>query len=431
VHGHLVVAPRAPLQIAQLSVAFGYDEVVKQRSWISDTVTQKYGRLGEYVVPKASLPGSMDEAILLPGMEYFFPFAVQVPELQALENCRHQGAETATAHLRLPPSLGSPLERNVLADNIENNDARIVYKLVAIVRSVDSVDRPLFQTVKYIRVVPSYTVAPHDMARVTTEHPYSKSFELRPREFLRKKLFRGTVNLSLSRFAAIPMRAPMVATLTVTAVPAEAGVPPPAITNVFFKLNAYTGYLNEPPKYNTFGLVTLKGPAIQTIEWLPDAEAKMTTQIVLPVKLPQTKLITPTFASCIIARWYTLKISVVLRDHSIMALEVPVNVVAEPHARSAVPYAMGMPAPIYQQPDSSDNGHNDASSRYNNENPDYFGPPRQDTSWGSAISNQQRGYEGSHSYTNYSCNNSLKMDYSSQNGLQCNETRNREYLAIS
>lgn len=429
IHGHLVIAPRTPLQVAQLSVAFGYDEVVKQHSWISDTITKKYGRLGEYIVPKASLPGGMDDAILLPGMEYSFPFAVQVPELQALDNCRHQETESTTAHLRLPPSLGSALELNVIADNIENNDARVVYKLVAIVRSIDSLEQPLFQATKYIRVVPSYTVAPHDMARVTTEHPYAKNFELLPRRFLKKKLFRGTVNLTLSRFAAIPMHAPMIATLTVTAIPAEAGVPPPAITNVFFKLNAYTGYLNEPPKYNSFGLITLRGPAIKGLEWLPDADAKMVTQIALPVKLPQVKLITPTFASCIISRWYTLTISVVLGDNSLMALEVPVNVVADLQARSAVPYAVGMPAPIYQEPDSRDNEQNDASSRYNGGNSSYYESPGQNTNWGTMISNQQQGYEGSYSCTNY--NNSLKMDYSSQDAVQLNQARNRDFLATS
>lgn len=414
--GHLVVTPRTPIQLSQLAVSISYEEVVKQHSWVSDTITKKYGRVGEYFVPKASFPGGFNgDAMLLPGMEYSFPFAVQIPELQTPDNCKHNSSErNALLHLRLPPSIGSPPERNIIADNIEDNDVRINYKLIATAQSIESIDQPLFQAVEHIHIVPSYTVSPKDLAKVTTDHSYAKEFELRPREILRKTMFRGTVDLALSRFAALSMYTPLMTTLTVTAAPKTVGLPPPAITKIFVKLTGFTAYLNEEPKRHTSGIVTLLGPSMTMTPWISLADGKMTTQIGVPVKLPQSKLITPTFESCIVSRWYTLTVSVVLQDHSIMMLEVPVNVVGEACARSAAPYnSTDIPAPTYQQPHTNNgNGNNSYNGRRSDQS-DWIQNSDSTTNGRSFISQQQQQqrYQGPYSQNSYSRNKSFPKEY--------------------
>ncbi|KAF5115654.1 hypothetical protein DV113_002302 [Geotrichum candidum] len=338
VHGHLVVVPRTPLQLTRLAVVFGYDEVVKQHRWVSDTVTCKFGRLNEYIVPRSSFPQTSPErsengaALLMPGFEYSFPFALQVPELQVESNCKHDSAQAVQLHQRLPPSLGSPPDRNIPAENIENNDARVSYKLVATARTPNQLETR-FQVTEYLYVVPSYAALLRAPA-----HLYTKRFDVRPRDFLRRGGFRGVVEMKLDGAAAIVIRgAPTVATLVLTATPASPGLPPPDIAEIFVKLAAFTEYLNEPPKCNTFGLAV---PALNTSQWVFSA-----SQLVIPLKLklPQARVITPTFVSCIVERRYTLTVSVVLRDHSILALEVPVNVVADAQPRSAAPYVVEAP----------------------------------------------------------------------------------------
>jgi uncharacterized membrane protein YgcG len=370
VHGRLVLAPRAPLQLAQLAVVFGYDEVVKQHRWVSDTVTCKFGRLNEYIVPRSSFPESSPEqsengaVLLIPGFEYSFPFAVQVPELQVESNCKHESAQNAQLHQRLPPSLGSPPDRNIPAENIENNDARVSYKLVA-TAWMPNQPEPRFQVTEYLHVVPSYAAPQSAPANL-----YTKKFDVRPRDFLRRTGFRGVVEMKLDGAATIVMRgAPTIATLVLAATPATPGLPPPSIVEIFVKLVAYTEYLNETPKCNTFGLAV---PAPSTSQWAfstpgarnGEAGKLMTTQLVMPLKLklPQARVITPTFVSCIVERRYTLTVSVVLRDHSILALEVPVNVVADVQPRSAAPYVVDAPTPIQLASSTSENGDDSTSS---------------------------------------------------------------------
>ncbi|KAF5102764.1 hypothetical protein D0Z00_000256 [Geotrichum galactomycetum] len=367
--GHLVLAPRAPLQLAQLAVVFGYDEVVKQHRWVSDTVTSKFGRLNEYIVPRSSFPASNRSengaGMLMPGFEYSFPFAVQVPELQMESNCKHESAQDAQLHQRLPPSLGSPPDRNIPAENIENNDARVSYKLVATARMANQPE-PRVHVTEYLHVVPSYA-AP----RRAPAHLYTKRFDVRPRDFLRRTGFRGVVEMKLDGAATIVMRgAPTVATLVLAATPATPGLPPPAIAEIFVKLVAYTEYLNEAPKCNTFGLAV---PAPSSSQWTfsapraGEAGKLVATRLVMPLKLklPQARVITPTFVSCIVERKYTLTVSVVLRDHSILALEVPVNIVADVQPRSAAPYAVDTPTPIHLASSPSEYGIDGTSSVMN------------------------------------------------------------------
>lgn len=420
IHGHLVLTPRTPLHLAQLIIAFGYDEAVKQHKWVSDTVTCKYGQLGEFVVPRSSFSSGADETgviILEPGFEYSFPFAVQVPELQATSNCKHDEEDSARLqHLRLPPSLGSPPERNIPINNIENNDARISYKLVAMARVRDQ-SAPGFQANEYIHLLPSYAIVLEN-----AEHSSIKDFQLRPRGVLRRTAFRGAVKMKIEGAKTIVMcGAPTVATLTLVATPAAPGLPSPAIADIFVKLTAYTSYLSETPKCNTFGIAM---PAMDFTPWtslFSQAAGNTNTdkKLVIPLKLklPQTKLITPTFASCIIERWYTLTVSVVLSDYSIMALEMPVVIVANAHARSAAPYTVGAPTPVHLR-GGSEIGNYSRSGRLDsiNDNNDWDIDPLRDISRRPVTSQQHRSDGSRNNYNDGSLINRGSVDSS---GLRC------------
>lgn len=154
-------------------------------------------------------------------MRYLFSF--QLPEYVSESPCLHANSD----HLRLPPSLGSPPDLNNERNNLENNAARINYRLEATANIFDDVKKVSHQFASafdYIHVVPSYTMP--DFERNLTGSSFYVNGSVSRRNSLLMSSFEEKFKLEFLNIPFIPMTGASIAALSFILTPPHSVHPP-------------------------------------------------------------------------------------------------------------------------------------------------------------------------------------------------------------
>lgn len=326
VYGSLILSPKRTIKVIEMSVVLSFDEVAKQTGWITDTYKLQQNYLDHFVIHLNSSP-----LITSLGFIYTVPFSIQIPEIVSRAHSTHANCN----HLRLPPSLGSPSELNIESNNIENNAARINYKLKAFAQIFNdelNVSQQFATAFEYIYVIPSYTLS-EDEKNIVTQSPHSVTCCVSRRSGILQSSFKETFLLELLETPLISLKETTVAVLSIFDTPPLCTLPP-KILNITIDLYAYTYYSEELPKTNSFRLLSIKPSANTT--WIKTRTQSFHTVFELPLTIPQkNKIIIPTFESCMISRKYKLNIEVMLQGCTkTLKLCMPINVVASMIPRS-------------------------------------------------------------------------------------------------
>lgn len=326
VYGSLILSPKRTIKVIEMTVVLSFDEVAKQTGWISDTYRSQKNYLDHFVIHL-----NLSPLVTLPGFIYTVPFSIQIPEIVS----RAHNTHTNCNHLRLPPSLGSPSELNIESNNIENNAARINYKLKAVAKIFNdtlNVSQQFATAFEYIHVIPSYTLSEYDK-NIVTRSPHSVTCCVSRKNGVLQSSFKETFLLELLETPLISMKETTVAVLSVLDTPSFCALPP-KISNITIDLYAYTYYSEEPPKLNSFKLLSIKPSANTT--WVKTRAQSFYTVFELPLTIPQkNKMIVPTFESCMVSRKYELNIEVMLQGCTkTLKLCMPINVIASLIPRS-------------------------------------------------------------------------------------------------
>lgn len=319
VSGKLILSPKSTVKVVRMHIVLSIHEVAKQTGWIVNKYTSHVRELSKFVIPL-----NLSPLVTSPGYIYEVPFSFQLPEYVSESPCLHANSD----HLRLPPSLGSPPDLNNERNNLENNAARINYRLEATTNIFDDVKKVSHQfasAFNYIHVVPSYTMP--DFERNLTGSSFYVNGSVSRRNSLLMSSFEEKFKLEFLNIPFIPMTGASIAALSFILTPPHS-VHPPKILELTIKLRAYTHYsVEEPPKVNKFTLMSMKPSATS---WTKLDACSFQTVLNLPLMLPQkNKLITPSFASCVISRNYELEVSVTMQGCATsLKICVPVTVVA-------------------------------------------------------------------------------------------------------
>lgn len=355
IHGTIIFAPRKAVDIDAIYIVLEGEEKTTKSSWTNDVYTKRHFKLAHHIVPHFALPTDMKA---LPGFIYSFPFTLQIPEILSSGSCK----EGVPEHFRLPPSLGSPKERLTPEENLPHNVAQIVYNLRSCVKILDSTgteSRNYCHSLSFVRLLPSYSLAPNSLQRVKNKNGYARQSVKRG---MLKKSCKGIMELKMFNVPALPIvsSTPTTLPLLLSFVPSmdDSSIPPPQVSLISVKLNARTLYSTEnsfttsPPaedletttavnqKFSVFRLTP------ETTRWEFDVSKAAqengrpaySTLFHLPLSLPQDSLIVPTFESCLVARDYTIEVTAYLSDKSMLTLSTPVNVVASLAPRSNIPF---------------------------------------------------------------------------------------------
>lgn len=357
IHGKLSFSPVKPIELSSISVSFEGEESTVKNAWNSEVHTKRKLSLGRHTVLPSSLPSDMKA---IPGFIYSFPFSFRVPDVLPEEVC----TDRVLDHIRLPPSLGSSPNFILPMNNLPDNVARIFYLLHATVEYKDSTqsdDIKKFHAFNFLHILPSFSLTPENIKRAQV----SSSSGI---QSLRKGLFKssnGSVELQVKNLPAIPKHCSTIATvpLVVSFYPNKKSskATPPQITQVSVKLisrtlfTTQTGFKTSPPNLDTpeattvmqkhfLRQITPANTIWEEHEMPPTSTGNGNSQHVyktvfnIPVSLHDSKLITPTFESCFIARDYTLDFTVRFEDKSIFCVSAPVNVVSTLSPRSNLPF---------------------------------------------------------------------------------------------
>lgn len=355
IHGKIIFAPRKVVDVDTIYIVLEGEESTTKSSWTNNVYTKRHFKLAHHIVPPSALPADMKA---LSGYRYSFPFTLQIPDLLQSGACE-QGIDE---HFRLPPSLGSPKELLTPEDNLPQNVARIVYNLRSCVKILDSTGtatQNYCHALSMVRLLPSYSLSPNSLQRVKMNHGYARQSV---KKGMLKKSCKGIMELKLFNVPELP-----IVSFTSTALPLllsfvpsidNPSVPPPQVSLISVKLNARTLYstgksfLTSPPAEDleTTALVNQKFSVFrltpETTRWEFDVAKAATengkpaysTLFHLPLCLPQDNLIVPTFESCLVARDYTIEVTVYLSDNYMLTLSTPVNVVASLAPKSNIPF---------------------------------------------------------------------------------------------
>ncbi|KZF24321.1 hypothetical protein L228DRAFT_237261 [Xylona heveae TC161] len=365
-----ITAPNA-LRFEDISITFEgtsrtYVENVSSASMLTQRTAARHNFLKlAQPIDQSSFP---HPRILEPGRTYRFPFTFVIPERMLPSSCRHStvNAELHEAHLQLPPSTG---DAELAGDGTQRLDdqapemTRVSYAIkarITNVRESDNKNVVICEREKKVRVIPAVEENPPlDESRLV-------DYSLRRTKNIKKGLFKGTLG-SLSIEAAQPsslhlpargLTADACATTTMASIqlrfdPAHEDSQPPALSQLVSRLTAESYYsssamrhwptrdslLNLATRGRYFETLPLASRCIASVQWekfgpsdapsrrdsalstmsiheIPAPSEAYTggnfyvAKVLVPITLPKTKAFLPTFYSCIIARFYTLDLSV-------------------------------------------------------------------------------------------------------------------------
>lgn len=324
--------------------------------WQSSQHTGRRMIFTHYVVPTASLP---QDKIAMPKMIYAFPFTLQVPAAQT------QGISCETGvheHLQLPPSVGSLTGISHLEDNLPSDVARINYQLRATVQVVEpgTADKIInfCHGTEFLHFTPSYFPSIASLQNLSRLENFSTSQKLKKQ--LWRKAPKGSVEIQILHVPVLSMAPTQIVTIPLQLIffpeQTDSAITPPMVSQITTNLVSQTFYTydkeipaakDKSEKQKVTRPFLLSKLAIGTTAWNLHSASKSipaySTVLEVPVSLPKTRLITPTFETCLVARDYKLQVTVHLQNKSRVAVEVPVVVVARlPPGLSPVP-TVGVP----------------------------------------------------------------------------------------
>ncbi|KAI9892693.1 MAG: hypothetical protein M1814_001113 [Vezdaea aestivalis] len=331
------------------------------------------------------------------GRTHRFPFTFVVPGQLLPHACTHKfrNNQVHDAHLQLPPSMGDQtVSGNGSAlDDLAPAMSKIHYVIrVHVSKELDQTDKTvtLLETTRKVRIMPTSDEAPPLSIDAKTE-----DYVLRKEKGLKKGVFKGKLGrLSIEaaqptslRLAPSSVAAPAptttVATVNLRFDPADEQAQPPKLQQLTSKLHAITYFgarpMNDFPSraatiydsaqghYETS--VSLSARCVEKAEWTrhaPDNERRdsayssmsssssdfhsapsksyigksyYTAQVIVPITLPKNRAWIPTFHSCLVARIYTLDLTLSTSSTSpspsALKLTLPVQISAAPSLTSA------------------------------------------------------------------------------------------------
>lgn len=416
-YGTILFAPRKEVLISDIYIVLEGEEAAVKSGWTSDVYLKRGMKLGYHVVPSSALPA---DGKAIPGYLYSFPFSLQIPEFGQASGCK----EGILEHSRLPPSLGSPPELVLPQNNLPDNAVRITYRLRAGVKIPDLSSggtKIHCNAISFVYITPSYSLAPNALQRV---HRSPRTICTDLKRNLLKRSVKGSLELHIPDIPSLPLTSVSATTipLMISFLPSkeDASSPPPLVHLISTKLIARTisasqsAFTTTPPTEcpestsmyeNKFSLSRISP---KSTPWTLDmfkasrcnSKAAYSAAFQLPLWLPKSKLIVPTFESCIVARDYSLIITVYMQDKTMFSISVPVNVISTLAPRSNLPFGDSYSStsmyqcslPHYSQPMRGP--------------PSAFSPPQYPTS-----SNASADRSGHYSYLPYPTGNNLKSGF--------------------
>ncbi|KAI9803561.1 MAG: hypothetical protein M1825_001904 [Sarcosagium campestre] len=304
------------------------------------------------------------------GKTYRFPFTFIVPEQLLTHSCTHpcESNQVRDAHLRLPPSLGDQgigLDGSRYADDMAPDMSRITYAIkvkVTRINDRDGKSNIIADQARKVRVIPAYEEAP-PVDAVDAD----RDLTLRRERIIRKGFFKGKLgtltmeaaqpkSLRLGPPSALhPCPVSTMATVDLRFDPASDTAPPPRLGLLAVKLKANTFFASAPMRdfptrdnsvlQSSRGLypdtLTLSSRCVESVKWemhaadeqvrrpsvmsslssgssvgsLPAPSSRYTgrtfysARIAVPIAIPKSKDLPPTFYSCLVARTYQLDLS--------------------------------------------------------------------------------------------------------------------------
>ncbi|OBT78188.1 hypothetical protein VF21_02683 [Pseudogymnoascus sp. 05NY08] len=338
--------------------------------------------------------GAEDTHHLTPGQPLKIPFHFVVPARLLPIACTHDYDSPAIqdAHLQPPPSLGNfLLPRDDLAPEMASVTYGVHAKLMSVPPSASSYPQTLASTLRKIHVVPASPEAPPLSAGKDSRYVLSKTKSLR-RGVFKGKL--GTLTLSTTQPRAFRLPPPptnhttpppsTLTTLTLHFHPTSPTDLPPRLGALTAKIRATTVHSIRPARgipdeetrsspyeihsgaYNTHISLASHEVTPAAAPWTyvvpapayerrdsgystgeSDVETATATAaagktgpyytatIPLPLSLPGNKTWVPTFHSCLVSRFYTLMIELMVHPPgksavpSCLALKVPVQILGQ------------------------------------------------------------------------------------------------------
>ncbi|KAJ5606554.1 hypothetical protein N7510_009335 [Penicillium lagena] len=296
--------------------------------------------------------------VLEKGRTYQFPFTFVVPDRLLPQVCKHpkNNAHLERAHTMLPPTLGDPMlasNGKTLLDDMAPDMSRIAYMVrVAVLRKStgeDQTTKSLAGFAKKVRIIPTVEEEPPISVTETSGYCTRKEKKVR-RGLLRGRQGRLTVSsaqpkpLQLSPSCEVNDIGSTMATVQLRFDPVG-NEQPPRLGSLTSKLRVYTFYSAEPWQdlvapaglvpfsQMSRGLymenVPLSTMCVASAQWTKhsdssrrdsmqstvseestaDGEIYYTASVLVPVSLPKKKAFIPTFQSCLLARIYSLDLS--------------------------------------------------------------------------------------------------------------------------
>lgn len=338
------------------------------------------------------------------GLAYRLPFTFVVPEKLLPQSCGHVHVQDSVqdAHLSLPPSFGDPMTTTLgktLLDDMAPEMSVISYAIkVRIIHGRGSTGKQIIaaENSKKIRIIPALKEDPP----VVVLGGLKDDYRLRKEKEVKKGLFKGklgciTVESAQPKSLQLPplnstntCPVTTMATVRVRFDPAEDGSKPPRLSTLSTKIKAATYFasvpmIDIPAKATEFYYNSTRGIYVETVplssrcvaaaQWechssdtpirrdsgfstlsnpiipMPSSSYAgnvfYTTQLLVPVTLPQSKkTFVPTFHSCLISRVYYLDLCLGINSPSPtvtapnLHLKLPIQISSEanPDARPSI-----------------------------------------------------------------------------------------------
>lgn len=309
IQGTIVFTPRSQINPTSITLRMmGYESTVR-KGFTSNKVISRAFNLHTINVPLYTPDDTSDseDSEFYPGLTYEFPFVLEVPDLippKSKSSCCKAGIAT---HYRLPPSLGSPPEVGESVYDIKGKKASILYALVAQVNAPKTPSRTstlVSQYTKYIRLRPTYSALPKDL--IVTPQISSSSLSLASSTHSLSSIPSSSNKRPSMRFLATP-------TLAV-------GIPRQLLfqldpsrlsksaTSVSLAVYAHTRYSTGVPlctcdSSSTANIHTVSQKYISSVKCRQERSGVFRSD---PITI--SDFIPPTFDSCFIQRWYSVRI---------------------------------------------------------------------------------------------------------------------------